>query len=61
MSDREVEDYLLKIQDGLQESRKQLLQEYALHDESIVVGDGQGNVLDVSAKQVLAQHPELSV
>lgn len=56
-----MEEYLLKIQDGLLESRKQLLQEYALHDDSIVVGDGQGNVLDVSAKQVLAQHPELCV
>lgn len=59
MNDEELEEYLSKIQDGLKESRKLLLQEYALHDDSIVVGDDQGNVHDIPAREVLAQHPEL--
>lgn len=61
MSDIEIKEYLDKIEAGLQESRKQLLKEYALHDDSVVVGDGHGNVMDVPAKEILAKHPELVI
>ncbi len=61
MSEIEVEEYLRKIDEGLKESRKKLLHEYALRDDSLVVGDTEGNVLHVPAKEILAQHPELTI
>lgn len=39
MNDIELDDFLKKIESGLQESRKQLLNEYALRNDSLVVGD----------------------
>ena len=49
MNDIELDDFLKKIKTGLQESRKQLLNEYALRNDSLVVGDDNGNVLEVPA------------
>lgn len=59
MNDIELDDFLKKIETGLQESRKQLLNEYALRNDSLVVGDDNGNVLEVPAKEILARYPEL--
>lgn len=59
MNDIELDDFLKKIETGLQESRKQLLNEYALRNDSLVVGDDNGNVLEVRAKEILSKHPEL--
>lgn len=59
MNDIELDDSLKKIETGLQESRKQLLNEYALRNDSLVVGDDNGNVLEVPAKEILSKHPEL--
>lgn len=42
MSDLELDDFLQKIESGLQESRKQLLNEYALRNDSLVIGDDNG-------------------
>lgn len=61
MGEKEIEEYLRKIDEGLQDSRKKLLHDYALHDDSLVVGDLEGNVLHVPAKKILAQHPELVI
>ena len=59
MNDIELDDFLKKIETGLQESRKQLLNEYALRNDSLVVGDDNGNVLEGPAQEILARHPEL--
>lgn len=59
MNDIELDDFLKKIETGLQESRKRLLNEYALRNDSLVVGDDNGNVLEVLAKEILSKHPEL--
>ena len=59
MSDKELELYLEKLDEGLAESRKKLLNEYALYNECLVEGDGKGNVVHVSARDILAKHPEL--
>lgn len=48
-----------KIDEGLSESRKKLLKEYALHDEALVESDENGNVVYVPARDILAEHPEL--
>ena len=61
MSDLELDDFLQKIESGLQESRKQLLNEYALRNDSLVIGDDNGNVMEVPAKEILAKHPELVI
>ncbi len=61
MGKTEVEEYLRRIDEGLKESRKELLRDYALHDDSLVVGDTEGNVLHVPAKKILALHPELAI
>lgn len=60
MNEIEVEEYLRKIDEGLKETTKKLLHDYALHNDSLVVGDTEGNVLHVPAKEILTQHPELA-
>lgn len=47
------------IDEGLSESRKKLLKEYALRDEALVESDENGNVVCVPARDILAEHPEL--
>ena len=59
MSDKDLELYLSKIEEGLEESRKKVINDYALHDDSLVVSDGHGNVVHVPARDILAKHPEL--
>ncbi len=61
MEEIEVEEYLRKIDEGLKECSKKLLNDYALHDDFLVVGDEEGNILHVPAKEILAQHPELAM
>ncbi len=61
MGTTEIEEYLQRIDEGLKESSKELLHDYALHDDSLVVGDMEGNVLHVPAKKILSQHPELAM
>ena len=57
MNDKELNEYLKKIEAGLQESRQQMLEEYALRNDSIVVGDGKGGIIEVPARSLLsAQH-----
>ena len=57
MNNKELEEYLQKIEAGLQESHRQMLEEYALRGDSIVVSDGKGGTVEVPAKDLLsAQH-----
>ena len=59
MSDKELELYLERIDAGLMESRKKLLNEYAMRGDSLVESDDEGNVVHVPAKEILDRHPEL--
>jgi hypothetical protein len=59
MTEEYVEEFLKKVEDGLLEAQKKMLHEYALHDDSVVIGDADGNVLHVPAKEILEKHPEL--
>lgn len=59
MNDKEIEEYLRKIEEGLEEAQNKMLQEYALHDDDLVIGDSNGNVLHVPAKQLLRQAAKL--
>ncbi len=59
MSEQDLELYLKRIDEGLSESGKKLLKEYALRDEALVESDENGNVVCVPARDILAEHPEL--
>lgn len=43
---------------ALLKSRKIMLQEKALHNEEVVVSDGNGGCKYINARQFLATHPE---
>lgn len=59
MSEREIEDFLLKVEQGLLESQQVMLKEKALHGQCVVISDENGKVLHIPAKEILRQHPEL--
>lgn len=59
MSEREIEDILQKVEQGILESQQAMLKEKALHGQSVVISDGNGAVLHVPAEEILRQHPEL--
>ena len=55
MSEAYIEDFLPKVESGLQEAQQHMLEEKALHNNSVVVSDGKGCVLEIPAKKILAQ------
>ncbi len=55
MNDKELNEYLEKIEQGLRESRQKMLEEYALRNDSIVVGDGKGGTMEVPARNLLSE------
>jgi len=55
MNDKELNEYLEKIEQGLRESRQKMLEEYALRNDSIVVGDGKGGTMEVPARSLLSE------
>lgn len=55
MTETEIDDFLQKVESGLQEAHHNMLVEKALHNRSVVVSDGKGNVLEIPARQILAQ------
>ncbi len=59
MNDKELNEYLEKIEQGLRESRQKMLEEYALRNNSIVVGDGKGGTMEVPARSLLSEQHAL--
>ena len=57
MSDKEYLEFSEKLNKGLLLAEKRMLQEKALHDESVVVCDKDGNIKRIPAKQVIAENP----
>lgn len=55
MSEAYIEDFLQKVESGLQEAQQHMLEEKALHNSSVVVSDGNGCVLKIPAKKILTQ------
>lgn len=55
MSEAYIEDFLQKVESGLQEAQQHMLEEKALHNSSVVVSDGNGCVLEIPAKKILTQ------
>ena len=54
MSNREVKNFTRKLETGLRLAEKRMLEEKALHDETIVVSDPNGGFEYIPAKEVLA-------
>lgn len=47
-----------RMERALFHAHKKMLHEKALHNRDVVIGDGKGGVLFVSAKDIIATHPE---
>ena len=57
MSDKEYLDFSKRLDAGLELAEKRMLQEKALHGESIVVCDSDNNIKRIPAQQVIAEIP----
>ncbi|MBR4389115.1 MAG: ribosome recycling factor [Prevotella sp.] len=58
MSNSELQSYIVKLNDGLLLAEKRMLQEKALHDETIVVMGEDNTIKYIPAKEVIAEHAE---
>lgn len=47
-----------RLEQGIFLARKRMLHEKALHNRDIILGDGKGGIVRVSAKDFLAEHKE---
>lgn len=59
MNEEYAEEFLRKVEAGLLESQQLMLKEKALHDQDVIVTDGEGRIVRIPAKEVLRTHPEL--
>ena len=57
MSKKEILEFSEKLKRGLELAEKRMLQEKALHGESIVVCDSDNNIKRIPAQQVIAEIP----
>ena len=56
MSDKEFQDLDRKLDAGLRLAHKRMLEEKALHDETVVVSNAEGQIEYIPAKEVLATY-----
>jgi hypothetical protein len=56
MSNKEIKDFTRKLEKGLQIAEKRMLEEKALHDETVVVSNAEGQIEYIPAKEVLATY-----
>ena len=55
MSDFEIDDFLNKVESGLEEAQYNMLVEKALYNQPVIVSDKNGHVQELEAKQLLLQ------
>lgn len=53
MSNKEIESYIKKLDEGLAEAEKQMLKEKAARNETVVVSDVDGNISRIQAKDII--------
>lgn len=58
MSNNEVENYIRNLDEGLAEAEKIMLEEKANRGELLVNSDANGNIIRVSARDVIAHFPQ---
>ena len=56
MSNREIQVFSEKIWFGLELAEKRMLQDKALHGETVVVCDSNNNIKHIPAQQVIDEH-----
>ncbi len=56
MSDKEIKEFIEKLDAGLKLAEKQMLQEKALHNETVVVYSEGGEIQYIPAKQIIAEN-----
>ena len=56
MSELEIEEFLNKVDAGLAEAQHNMLVEKALHDQPVIISDGNGHVVEASAKSLLGRN-----
>ena len=54
MSESEIESFINKVELGLVEAQHDMLVEKALYNRPVVISNGNGGVVEVSAKQLLS-------
>lgn len=55
MSERDIENFLSRVDAGLAEAQHNMLVEKALRNQSVVIADEQGKVQYVLAKELLEE------
>jgi hypothetical protein len=56
MSDKEIKDLTAKLDKGLELAYRRMLEEKALHNETIVVSNSEGKIEYIPAKEILASY-----
>lgn len=56
MSEKELQEFQEKLDMGLQLAEKRMLEEKALHGQSVVVMDETGEICHIPASQVIAEN-----
>ena len=56
MSDKEVKEFILKLDAGLKLAEKRMLQEKALRNETVVMYSEEKGIQRVPAKQIIAEN-----
>jgi len=54
MSNKEIKDFTRKLEEGLQIAEMEMLEEKALHNETVVVSNAEGKIEYIPAKEVLS-------
>ena len=54
MSNKEIREFTAKLDKGLQIAEKRMLEEKALHNETVVVSNAEGEIEYIPAKDILA-------
>ena len=55
MNEFEIENFLNKVDAGLAEAQHDMLLEKSLHNQTVVISDGNGHVIEASAQSLLAK------
>ena len=53
---KEIKEFTSKLEKGLQIAERRMLEEKALHDETIVVSNAEGKIEYIPAKEVLTSY-----
>lgn len=55
MNEFEIENFLNKVDAGLAEAQHDMLLEKSLHNQPVIISDGNGHVIEASAQSLLAK------